>query len=60
MNSDISWSHERVKRGLRKQELAKLAGVSARTISRLESGDSSVTEETRAKIRIAFRKERKS
>jgi len=55
MISEISWHDERVKKGLRKEELSKLAGVSARTISRLERGDSSVTDETKSKIRNALR-----
>jgi transcriptional regulator with XRE-family HTH domain len=55
MISAISWRNERVKKGLRKEELAKLAGVSARTISRLEGGDASVTDVTKSKIRNALR-----
>ena len=60
MKSEISWREERVKLGLRKEELAKRAGVSARTISRLEKGDSSITDETKSKIRIALRNGKKS
>ncbi len=59
MISEILWRDERVKKGLRKEELARRAGVSARTISRLEGGDSSVTDETKSKIRIALRNDKK-
>jgi DNA-binding XRE family transcriptional regulator len=48
------WKQKRVKLGLRKAELARKAGLSSRTIMRLESGDPAITEETKSKIRIAL------
>jgi predicted transcriptional regulator len=50
------WKKTRVKLGLRKTELARKAGLSARTIVRLESGDKSITEETKSKVRIVLTK----
>jgi predicted transcriptional regulator len=48
------WKKTRVKLGLRKAELARKAGISTRTIARLESGDKSITAETKSKVRIAL------
>ena len=54
MSSTGWWRKQRVKLGLRKVELAKEAGLSTRTILRLESGDPSITEETKSKVRNAL------
>jgi predicted transcriptional regulator len=51
MNSGIWWKKKRVKMGFRKVELARMAGLSPTTIIRLESGDTSITEETKSKVR---------
>lgn len=55
MKSDW-WRKQRVKLGLRKVELAKKAGLSVRTIMRLEAGDPSITEESRSKVRNALKR----
>jgi len=54
MASVNPWKKKRLKLGLRKAELARKAGLSSRTIMRLESGDLSITEETKSKVRIAL------
>ena len=54
MSSENWWKKTRVKLGLRKVELAKKAGVSSRTLMRLEAGDRSITEETKSKVRNAL------
>jgi transcriptional regulator with XRE-family HTH domain len=54
MSSPNWWKKTRVQKGLRKSELARKAGVSSKTIMRLESGDPSITEETKSKIRNAL------
>lgn len=56
MASTNWWKKTRVKLGLRKTELARKAGLSARTIVRLESGDKSITDETKSKVRIVLTK----
>ena len=55
MALDNWWKKARVKRGLRKTELAKKTGLSTRTIHRLESGDRSISEETKSKVRIVLK-----
>jgi DNA-binding XRE family transcriptional regulator len=55
MGADNWWKKARVKLGLRKTELAKKAGLSTRTILRLESGDESITEETKNKVKIGLK-----
>jgi len=50
------WRKQRIHLGLRKVELARKAGVSVRTIMRLESGDATITAETKSKVRIALKK----
>ncbi len=50
-----SWEKRRVGLGLRKTELAKKAGVSIRTIYRLEAGETSISEETKNKIKLALK-----
>ena len=54
MASALSWKKRRVRLGFRKEELARKAGISSRTIMRLESGHPGVTEETKNKVRIAL------
>jgi DNA-binding XRE family transcriptional regulator len=49
-----SWKKLRVKLGYRKEELARKAGISSRTIIRLEAGDPSVSPETKSKIKNAL------
>lgn len=60
MATSNSWKNKRVKLGLRKTELARKAGISSRTIMRLELGDPSVSEETKSKVRIVFESLKKS
>jgi DNA-binding XRE family transcriptional regulator len=55
MSADNWWKKTRVKLGLRKTELAKKTGLSTRTILRLESGDESITEETKNKVKIVLK-----
>jgi predicted transcriptional regulator len=54
MHPSNTWKRRRVKLGLRKAELARKAGLSTKTIARLESGDPSISEETKSKVRIAL------
>jgi len=54
MPSANSWKKRRVRLGFRKEELARKAGISSRTIMRLESGYPGITEETKSKVRIAL------
>lgn len=48
------WQKRRIELGLRKVELAEKAGISVRTVFRLEAGDSSISEETKSKVRIVL------
>ena len=54
MSRKTSWEKLRVKLGYRKEELARKAGISSRTIMRLEAGDPGVSPETKSKIKNAL------